>query len=56
MGPVIARFQYALPAFAGQLTVSDISKIDANISIAMLSCNIELFYIFLFMSYIIVKC
>ena len=26
---IIARFQYALPAFAGQLTISDINRIDA---------------------------
>ena len=26
---VVARFQYALPAFEGQLTVSDINRIDA---------------------------
>ena len=28
-GLVIARFRYALPVFAGQLTVSDINRIDA---------------------------
>ena len=29
MGLVIVRFQYALPAYAGQITVSDINRIDA---------------------------
>ena len=28
MGLVVARFQYALPAFAGQLTVFDMNRID----------------------------
>ena len=29
MGLVIARFQYALPAYAGQITASDINRIYA---------------------------
>ena len=27
VGPVIDQFQYALPAFAGQLTIDDINRI-----------------------------
>ena len=32
MGLVVARFQYALPAIAGQISVNDLHRVDAVFS------------------------